>query len=58
VPQIGDIIFYETAYYEIVATNANQYFVGKDPDYPNILNPEIHQELLILYLALMESWIR
>jgi hypothetical protein len=38
VPQVGDIILYETAYYEVTATNAAQYFVGKDPDYPN--NPQ------------------
>ena len=39
VPQPGDIILYETAYYEITATNAAQYFVGKDPDYPNKPQP-------------------
>ena len=39
VPQVGDIILYETAYYEIIATNAAQYFVGKDPDYPNDPQP-------------------
>lgn len=39
VPQVGDIILYETAYYEIIATNAAQYFVGKDPDYPNSPQP-------------------
>jgi len=39
VPQVGDIILYETAYYEITATNAAQYFVGKDPDYPNKPQP-------------------
>ena len=39
VPQIGDIILYETAYYEVHATNAAQYFVGKDPDYPNSPQP-------------------
>ena len=39
VPQPGDIILYETAYYEITATNAAQYFVGKDPDYPNSPQP-------------------
>ena len=39
VPQPGDIILYETAYYEITATNAAQYFVGKDPDYPNDPQP-------------------
>jgi hypothetical protein len=39
VPQPGDIILYETAYYEVTATNAAQYFVGKDPDYPNKPQP-------------------
>jgi hypothetical protein len=39
VPQVGDIILYETSYYEIVNTNAAQYFVGKDPDYPNTPQP-------------------
>jgi hypothetical protein len=39
VPQPGDVILYETAYYEITATNAAQYFVGKDPDYPNKPQP-------------------
>ena len=38
VPQVGDIILYETSYYEVINTNAAQYFVGKDPDYPN--NPQ------------------
>jgi hypothetical protein len=35
VPEIGDIIMYQDAYYEVDNTNANQFFVGKDPDYPN-----------------------
>ncbi len=39
VPQIGDIIYYQTAYFEVNATNANQFFVGKDPDYPNDPQP-------------------
>jgi hypothetical protein len=39
VPQPGDIILYETSYYEVTATNAAQYFVGKDPDYPNSPQP-------------------
>jgi hypothetical protein len=39
VPQPGDVILYETAYYEVTATNAAQYFVGKDPDYPNSPQP-------------------
>ena len=39
VPQVGDVILYETAYYEVINTNAAQYFVGKDPDYPNSPQP-------------------
>lgn len=42
VPEVGDIIMYNDAYWEVDNTNANQYFVGKDPDYPyepNPLNP-------------------
>ena len=40
VPQIGDIIYYQTAYFEVYATNAAQFFVGKDPEYPNNVQPE------------------
>lgn len=40
VPQPGDIILYETSYYEVTSTNAYQYFVGKDPDYPNSPQPD------------------
>jgi hypothetical protein len=40
VPQPGDVILYETSYYEVTATNAAQYFVGKDPDYPNSPQPD------------------
>jgi hypothetical protein len=39
VPQVGDVIYYQTAYFEVIATNANQFFVGKDPDYPNSPQP-------------------
>ena len=39
VPQIGDIVLYQEGYYEIDTLNANQYFVGKNPDYPNNNNP-------------------
>jgi len=39
VPEIGDIILYQEGYYEIDNTNANQYFFGKNPDYPNEINP-------------------
>lgn len=35
IPEVGDIIMYQDAYYEVDNTNANQYFVGKDPDHPN-----------------------
>ena len=46
VPEFGDIIFYQNAYWEIDNTNLIQFFTGKDPDYPyyddngnNPLNP-------------------
>jgi hypothetical protein len=39
VPQVGDIIYYQTAYFEVTSTNANQFFVGKNPDYPNKPQP-------------------
>lgn len=35
VPEVGDVILYQKAYYQIDETNSNQYFVGKNPDYPN-----------------------
>jgi hypothetical protein len=35
VPEVGDIIMYQEGYWEVDNTNANQYFVGKDPAYPN-----------------------
>ena len=34
VPEVGDIIMYQEGYYEVDNTNANQFFVGKNPDYP------------------------
>ena len=33
--EVGDIIQWKSAFYEIDNTNSNQYFVGKNPDYPN-----------------------
>ena len=46
VPEVGDIIMYNNGYWEVDNTNANEYFVGKDPQYPyyddngeNPLNP-------------------
>tara|TARA_R110000782_G_scaffold117330_1_gene207454 strand:- start:115 stop:669 length:555 start_codon:yes stop_codon:yes gene_type:complete len=37
-PQVGDVIMYNEGYYEVHEVIANQYFVGKDPDYPNNVN--------------------
>lgn len=34
IPEIGDIIFYQNGYWEVDNTNANQFFVGKNPAYP------------------------
>jgi hypothetical protein len=35
-PEVGDIIFWDNEYYEVDNTDANQYFVGKNPDtWPN-----------------------
>jgi len=39
VPQVGDIILWQEAYYEVTNVNEAQYFVGKNPDYPNNPNP-------------------
>ena len=39
VPEIGDIILYQDAYYGVQSTIINQYFVGKNPAYPNNTNP-------------------
>tara|TARA_R110000744_G_scaffold124265_5_gene229764 strand:+ start:672 stop:1256 length:585 start_codon:yes stop_codon:yes gene_type:complete len=39
VPDVGDIIMYNEGYYEVHETIANQYFAGKNPDYPNSPNP-------------------
>lgn len=35
-PEVGDIVFWDNEYYEIDNVDANQYFVGKNPDtWPN-----------------------
>ena len=39
VPEVGDIILYQDGYYGVQSTITNQYFVGKNPDYPNNTNP-------------------
>ena len=49
-PTVGDIILYQEGYYGIDATVANQYWSGKNPQYPNNnsdgspnpLNPGLH----------------
>jgi signal peptidase I len=39
VPEVGDIIMYKEGYYEVDTIVNNQQFVGKDPWYPNSINP-------------------
>jgi len=34
-PEVGDIVLYQNDYYGVQSTISNQYFVGKNPDYPN-----------------------
>ena len=33
--EVGDIILYQEGYYGVQSTNANQYWGGKNPSYPN-----------------------
>jgi|TARA_R110002012_G_scaffold112280_2_gene257800 hypothetical protein len=35
VPRVGDIILFEEGYYGVQSTIANQYWGGKNPEYPN-----------------------
>jgi len=35
VPRVGDIILFEEGYYGVQSAIANQYWGGKNPDYPN-----------------------
>tara|TARA_R110002049_G_scaffold62774_1_gene167412 strand:- start:2708 stop:3217 length:510 start_codon:yes stop_codon:yes gene_type:complete len=39
VPDVGDLILYQRGYYQVDTIIANQYFVGKNPSYPNEANP-------------------
>ena len=39
VPEVGDIILFQESYYGVQSTVVHQYFVGKNPDYPNNENP-------------------
>jgi hypothetical protein len=35
-PEVGDIVFWDNEYYELDSVDANQYFVGKNPEtWPN-----------------------
>jgi hypothetical protein len=35
VPEVGDVVLYQNDYYGVQQTITNQYFVGKNPEYPN-----------------------
>ena len=35
VPNVGDIVLYQEGYYGVQSTVGNQYWSGKNPDYPN-----------------------
>ena len=37
--RVGDIILYQERYYGVQSTVANQYWSGKNPAYPNNVNP-------------------
>lgn len=39
VPEVGDIVLYQEKYYGVQSTISNQYWGGKNPDYPNTDNP-------------------
>lgn len=38
-PEVGDVILYNEGYYQVDNVSSNQYFMGKDPSYPNEPNP-------------------
>ena len=35
VPEVGDVVLYQEGYHEVDRVRANQYWVGKNPSYPN-----------------------
>ena len=39
VPEVGDIILYQESYWEVDNTPADNFFAGKNPDFPNSINP-------------------
>ena len=38
-PRVGDIVLYQEGYYGVQSTVSNQYWGGKNPKYPNNVNP-------------------
>jgi len=51
VPQIGDIIEDRGNFYEIVNTNENQFFVGKDDNFPKTPGPDFGTSFSIICLT-------
>ena len=39
VPEVGDVVLYNENYYEVNSLISNQFVVGKNPDFPNEVNP-------------------
>ena len=39
VPEVGDIILYQESYWEVDNTPVDNFFAGKNPDFPNSINP-------------------
>jgi hypothetical protein len=45
-PEVGDIILFQESYWEVDNTDASQFWVGKDPNFPyntNPLNPGLEE---------------
>ena len=38
-PEVGDIILYQESYWEVDNAGSTQFFAGKDPNFPNSINP-------------------
>ena len=38
-PDVGDVILYQESYWEVDNTNTIQFWLGKDPEFPNEPNP-------------------
>ena len=39
VPEVGDIILYQESYWEVDNAGSANFFAGKDPEFPNSINP-------------------